>query len=1136
MSTTSSLTTVWPPPDGRKPYNIYVDNTSLTSTVLDYNLYWLNSGTLQINWNGTGYSSVTAFHTAVTAQEANGKQGNPLFVAPHGAATDPPSVGTGDYHLSASSAAIDNANSAAANWPSTDLDGLARVDDPATANTGAGTRLYDDRGAYEFHPGGATTPVVTTQAVTSITATTATGNGNITALGATNPTQHGVAWNTSANPTTANSHTSDGAVSATGPFTSAITGLTAGTTYHVRAYATNGSGTAYGGDVSFTTTSATSVTFNTSGSWVAPTGVTSVTVEVWGGGGKGGDASGSGEQEGGGGGGGAYSIKNSIAVTPGNSYSYVVGAGATGSSAGGNSYFINTSTVLAKGGNSVATNSTGGVSGGSSGSGVGDTKFSGGSGANASSGSNYGGGGGSSAGTAANGGNASNSTGGTAPTGGGSGGNGKSSSQGNGTAGTAPGGAGGGAYRSNPGGSNGTGGNGAAGQVRLTFTVVPVSTTTVVNCGAGTPVITYGGTAITCVATVTRSSGSLTPSGTVSWVTGGAGTFVTSPCTLAGSGASATCSVTYSPTSVGTGSHLITATYSGDVSYLTSNGNQSVTVNAAAVAPVITASSKVYDGTLTAAILTRNLTGIIGTDVVTLTGGTAAFATKDVGVGKIVTGTGFTLSGAQAGNYQVAPVSATTTADVTVKALTMSGLTVPASKIYDGTTAAVVGGAPVLAAAETAGTGTAIDGKPYSGDTVSIVGPAVGTYNSKDVGTAANVVFSGLTLGGAQASDYSLTIQGQAAATITVKALTMSGLSVPASKVYDGSTAAVVTGTPALALAEAPAPATGLDGKPYTGDIVSILGTAVGTYNSKDVATAANVSFSGLSLTGGQAPNYSLTIQSPALSTITIKALTMSGLSVPASKAYDGSTGAIVTGTPALQAAEAVGSGTAVDGKPYTGDSVNITGSAVGTYNSKNVATAANVTFSGLILGGGQATNYSLTIQSPASATITAKALILTGLAANNKVYDRSTTASLLGTPALFGVVSPDVVTLGGAPLASFADKTVANNKPVTVSGYTIGGADVANYTLTQPAGLMANITAKPLTITGLTANNKVYDRLATATLSGTADIPGVISGDAVTLGGAPSASFADKTVANNKPVTVSGYTIGGALTRLTTH
>ena len=33
---------------------------------------------------------------------------------------------------------------------------------------------------------------------------------------------------------------------------------------------------------------ATTVTFTTSGSWTAPAGVTSITVEVWGGGGRGG--------------------------------------------------------------------------------------------------------------------------------------------------------------------------------------------------------------------------------------------------------------------------------------------------------------------------------------------------------------------------------------------------------------------------------------------------------------------------------------------------------------------------------------------------------------------------------------------------------------------------------------------------------------------------------------------------------------------------------------------------------------------------------------------------------------------------------------------------------------------------------
>ena len=35
---------------------------------------------------------------------------------------------------------------------------------------------------------------MTTQAVTAITATTATGNGNITVLGVPNPSQHGVVW------------------------------------------------------------------------------------------------------------------------------------------------------------------------------------------------------------------------------------------------------------------------------------------------------------------------------------------------------------------------------------------------------------------------------------------------------------------------------------------------------------------------------------------------------------------------------------------------------------------------------------------------------------------------------------------------------------------------------------------------------------------------------------------------------------------------------------------------------------------------------------------------------------------------------------------------------------------------------
>lgn len=95
-------------------------------------------------------------------------------------------------------------------------------------------------------------PTVTTQAVSNITTTTATGNGNITNLGSPNPSQHGVCWKTSSGPTISNNMTTDGAVSETGAFTSSITGLTPGQTYYVKAYATNTGGTAYGDEVSFT--------------------------------------------------------------------------------------------------------------------------------------------------------------------------------------------------------------------------------------------------------------------------------------------------------------------------------------------------------------------------------------------------------------------------------------------------------------------------------------------------------------------------------------------------------------------------------------------------------------------------------------------------------------------------------------------------------------------------------------------------------------------------------------------------------------------------------------------------------------------------------------------------------------------
>src|SRR5208282_4706142 len=111
-------------------------------------------------------------------------------------------------------------------------------------------------------------------------------------------------------------------------------------------------------------------------------------------------------------------------------------------------------------------------------------------------------------------------------------------------------------------------------------------------------------------------------------------------------------------------------------------------------------------------------------------------------------------------------------------------LSVPSSKIYDGTTTAVVSGTAGLQSTETAGAGSTADGKPYSVDSVSLTGTATGTYDYKDVATATTVTFGGESLTGTGNGNYSLTPETQAA-TITAKALTESGLSVPSSKIYD---------------------------------------------------------------------------------------------------------------------------------------------------------------------------------------------------------------------------------------------------------------------------------------------------------------------------------------------------------------
>src|SRR5262249_23458301 len=146
--------------------------------------------------------------------------------------------------------------------------------------------------------------------------------------------------------------------------------------------------------------------------------------------------------------------------------------------------------------------------------------------------------------------------------------------------------------------------------------------------------------------------------------------------------------------------------------------------------------------------------------------------------------------------------------------------------------------------------------------------------------------------------------------------------------------------------------------------------------------------------------------------------------------------------------------------------------------------------------------NYAITYVTDTTGVITPAVLAITSVSANNRAYDSTTTATLnTGSAGLGGVFGTDVVVLNsGAVVATFGNKNVGVAKPVTVAGFTIGGADAGNYTLTQPAGLTASITAAGLAITGVTANDKNYDGTTAATLNtGTAAIA-PFAGDTVTL------------------------------------
>ena len=430
---------------------------------------------------------------------------------------------------------------------------------------------------------------------------------------------------------------------------------------------------------------------------------------------------------------------------------------------------------------------------------------------------------------------------------------------------------------------------------------------------------------------------------------------------------------------------------------------------------------KTYDGTTNATITNAGTLSVnYDGDNLAIVIGKAAYDNKNVGTDKAVSFTGFELSGSAAGNYKLIAQPASTTADIIVKEITINGATVEGSKVYDGTSEAKITNA-----------GTLSDN--YDGENLTIVAGSA-AYDNKNVGTGKTVAFTGFALAGDAAANYKLIAQPtDTTADITVKEITINGATVEASRIYNGTTEAKITneGTPSVN---------------YDGEKLKVA-AGKAAYDNKNVGKGKTVTFTGFTLSGDAAANYKLTAQPEAVTAdITVKEIKIVDTAVEASKIYDGSTDAKITEKGVF------------DGL-IDGDKVDIvTGKAA--YDDKNVGNGKAVTFYEFALSGDDAANYVLSAQ-PASTTasISAKELTISDLKVKDKQYDGKNTAEIDGTPTLVGMVDGDVLTLvNGVP--TFDSVKIGKNIAISFTAFTLSGdsVTVANYTLTQPSGITANI------------------------------------------------------------------------------
>ena len=271
--------------------------------------------------------------------------------------------------------------------------------------------------------------------------------------------------------------------------------------------------------------------------------------------------------------------------------------------------------------------------------------------------------------------------------------------------------------------------------------------------------------------------------------------------------------------------------------------------------------------------------------------------------------------------------------------------------------------------------------------------------------------------------------------------------------------------------------------------------TFSGELSRAEGENAGDYAISQGTLTAGS--NYELAFTNANLA-ITPKPIAASDLSA-SGKTYDGTATAAVAGTATISGA-------------IDGDDVTVV--CMASFANKNVGTGKSVAFN-CSPSGTNGGNYTLSAQ-PANVTadITAKPITVTAAAGQSKAY---------GTldPEFAYSVEPTLA--AGDNFGGELSRAEGEN----IGSYSINQGTLtagSNYSITFESANFA-ITAKPVTITGVSAASKEYDGRTAATVTGTAMVRGKVGSDDVTA--VCTASFADSNAGIGKPVTFN-CSLGG--------